>query len=229
MSPRLYLALTAIAAAFAAIALLLMPNPGTRNAAPVHVSEAAHTVHAGGTAVSSTIDSDQATPADAAFLTDLFDGATDYTPEQADALTYTAHRICDLLAHPEEVPPGAERPTREAVLASLTAPGPHSYTADEAVKIVDTAEAAYCPEMLTEAYPGVSGPVPAPSPAATATAPAAAPVTAAPSPAAQPGPVAMPTPEAPIAEQLPEEAIGGARCDSDGVVTAVDADGAPVC
>lgn len=144
MSVRPALALLALAAAFAALASALLPNPGS--AAPAPVVTAAHTVHAGGTAVSSTVD-------DGAFLADLFDGATDYTPEQATALTYTAHRICDLLSHPELIPPGAEQPTRAAFLDSLTVPGPHALTLDEAGKLIDTAEATYCPQVLAATYP----------------------------------------------------------------------------
>lgn len=103
---------------------------------------AAHTTtpttapHAGGTAVSSTLDSTSS--ADAAFLADLFDGATtDLTAQQAADLTATAHRICDL-GQP-----------RADWLAALTAPGPHALTAGEAGKLLDTAEAAYCPQALT--------------------------------------------------------------------------------
>lgn len=131
MSPRLLLALTAVALGFAAIAALLMPNPGTLTSSPAHLSEAAHEAHSGGTGISSTLDAS----ADAAYLADLFEGAaTDLPQQQLDDLIAVGHRICDL---PQ---PRAEW------LASLTAGG---YTPDEAGKIIDTATAAYCPGRFT--------------------------------------------------------------------------------
>jgi hypothetical protein len=134
MTPRLLLALTTIALGFATIAVLLMPNPGTRTATPAALSQAAHEAHAGGTAVSTTLDA----TADAAFLADLFEGqATDMPAQQITDLITTAHRICDL---PQ---------TRPDWIASLTAPGPHPLTADEAGKVYDVAIAAYCPQHPT--------------------------------------------------------------------------------
>lgn len=144
ISSRTAVGLTAaLVLGIAALIVLLIPAPGSARHAYSAPAVPAHAVHAGGTAVSSTLD---ASTDDAAFLADLFDGAaTDLTPGQADALTYTAHRICDLLSNPAAVPPGAERPTRAAVLASLTV-GPHALTPGEASKLVDTAHAAYCPQ-----------------------------------------------------------------------------------
>lgn len=127
-------ALALLAACIGLIASLLMPNPGTaaHHRPTATVTHAAR--HSGGTAVSSTLDGLDA--ADAAFLADLFDGATDYTPAQATDLIGLAHRICDL-AQP-----------RTDWLAALTAPGPGQLTTDEAGKLLDTAEAAYCPALV---------------------------------------------------------------------------------
>jgi hypothetical protein len=119
--------LTAVLAALAVFAHADRPAPAAAHAPAVHVA------HAGGTAVSSTLDS--SADADEAFLADLFDGAaTDLTPQQAANLTAVAHRICDL-----------DQP-RTDWMASLTS-GPHALTEGEAGKLYDTAEAAYCPEL----------------------------------------------------------------------------------
>jgi hypothetical protein len=134
MSPRLAIAFAAVALGFATIAALLMPNPHTHTTTATQVSEAAQQAHSGGTAVSSTLDA----TADAAFLADLFEGqATDVPQQQLDDLTAIGHRICDL---PQ---------TRPDWIASLTAPGPHTLTTDEAGKVYDVAIAAYCPQRFT--------------------------------------------------------------------------------
>jgi hypothetical protein len=128
------LALTAAALLLALLATLLLPNPGTRTQAPAPApaSLAAHTAPAGGTGMSAELD------ARAAFLADLTDGAaTDLTPATADALVSDAHRICDL------------HQPRADWLAALTAPGPHALTEGEATKLIDTAEAAFCPGELS--------------------------------------------------------------------------------
>jgi hypothetical protein len=211
VSVRLVLAFAAVALGFAALASLLMPNPAA-HAAPLAV--VAPAAHAGGTAVSSTLDE---TDADAAFLADLFDGqATEVSAQQLDDLVAIGHRICDL-GQP-----------RAEWLASLTAPGPHAYTADEAGKILDTAHAAYCPESAQT----VTVSTPAPASAAPARPSAAPQVTTASAPAAVPSTAAAPstTVDEPVQEQLPEEQIGGARCgDTDEVIVALDADGTPIC
>jgi hypothetical protein len=123
------------AAALGLMALLLMPNPGTRTQAPAPApaSLAARTAPAsGGTGVSAELD------ARTAFLADLMDGAaTDLDPATADDLVAVAHRICDL------------HQPRADWLAALTAPGPHALTDGEATKLIDTAEAAFCPEELS--------------------------------------------------------------------------------
>jgi hypothetical protein len=238
-APRLTLtaAVTAVVAGFAALALLLMPAPGS-NAPVAHAATVAPEVHVGGTAVSSTIDGEQLAPADAAFLADLFEGATDLDEQQTAVLVETAHRVCDLLAHPENVPPGAERPTRQAMLDTFTLPTPSATTGwslDEATKFLDTAEAAYCPQVLAETYPDTSAPTTAASPAAprtTAPSTAAAPSTT-PAPVVEPAPTATAAPsttDEPVHEQLPEEQIGGARCgDTTEVIVALDTDGTPIC
>jgi hypothetical protein len=90
--------------------------------------------------------SEAADEADAAFLADLFGPGVDYTPEQGEALTQVGRRIADLLTNPASVPPGADIPTREAVVASLTLPQPSlttGFSPDEAGKIIDCALAAY--------------------------------------------------------------------------------------
>lgn len=90
-------------------------------------------------------------PADEAFLADLFGPATDYTPEQAEALTQMGRRIAALLSDPSSVPPGAEVPTRDGIMATLTLPEPSlttGYSADEAGKIIDCALAAYAPPAV---------------------------------------------------------------------------------
>lgn len=216
MSPRLFLALTAVALGFAAIAVLLIPNPGTRPVTPAGVSEAAHEAHAGGTGVSSTIDA----TADAAFLADLFEGAaTDLPAQQLADLVAIGHRVCDL-GQP-----------RSEWLASLTAPGPHAYTADEAGKILDTATAAYCPQAAP-----VAAAVPSPTIAAPSTV-AAAPNTpvAAPSTVEQPETVSTPAAAPSVAsdtqqEQLPEERIGREiDCPNGTVGHIVDTEGGVDC
>jgi hypothetical protein len=132
--PRLKAAtMTVLGVVLTALAVLThadQPAPAAAAHAP-----AVHVAHAGGTAVSSTLDGGEEPTADADFLVDLFDGATDYTAAQAADLIAIAHRVCDL-AQP-----------RADWLASLTAPGPHALTEGEATKLVDTAEAAYCPEL----------------------------------------------------------------------------------
>jgi hypothetical protein len=57
--------------------------------------------------------------------------------QQITDLITTAHRICDL------------HQTRPDWIASLTAPGPHALTSDEAGKVYDVATAAYCPQHPT--------------------------------------------------------------------------------
>jgi hypothetical protein len=125
------------AAALGLMALLLMPNPGIAAHAtptPASASLAAQAAPAtsGGTGVSAELD------ARAAFLADLTDGAaTDLDPATADDLVADAHRICDL------------HQPRADWLAALTAPGPHALTEGEATKLIDTAEAAFCPAELS--------------------------------------------------------------------------------
>jgi hypothetical protein len=86
MSARLVLAASAVVAASAALALLLIPAPGS-NAPHAPLTPAAHVTHAGGTAVSSTI-------ADRTFLTALAPDA-DLDPATADRLTQTASLVCE--------------------------------------------------------------------------------------------------------------------------------------
>lgn len=231
MSARLALAFAAVVAGFAALVVLLVPAPGSSAPAahaatvvtPAPVAEA----HAGGTAVSSTLDAGQLAPADAAFLADLFEGSTDYTPEEALFLTEIGHRYCTFVVEGQIVP-GAEVQTRDGYLASLTAAGdPHALTLDEATKLLDVSEAAYCPQPAAQV-------VSAPVTRATAPSPAAPRTTASPEPVVeQPAPTATAAPstaDEQVQEQLPEEAIGGARCgDTTQVVVALDADGLPVC
>jgi hypothetical protein len=123
--------LLTLATALGVMVLLLMPNPATHTGdatpqpAPAHLVTAAH---GNGTGVSAELD------ADAAFLADLMDGAaTDLDPGTADGLVATAHRICDSAA------------SRADWLATLTTPGPHALTAGETSKLVDSAQAAFCP------------------------------------------------------------------------------------
>jgi hypothetical protein len=86
MSARLVLAASAVVAAFAALALLLIPAPGSNAPRPA-ITPAAHVAHAGGTAVSSTI-------ADRTFLTALAPDA-DLDPATADRLAQTASLVCE--------------------------------------------------------------------------------------------------------------------------------------
>lgn len=85
--------------------------------------------------------------ADAAFLADLLGPDTDVSSEQAFALTEQARRIAYLLSNPTDLPPGAEVPTRESILETLTTPGslPNggALTLGEATKLVDCALGAY--------------------------------------------------------------------------------------
>lgn len=85
--------------------------------------------------------------ADSAYLADLLGPDVDVSAELAAELTWQARRIAELLTDPEAVPAGADTPTRETILASLTAPGATfdggAYTPDEAGKIIDCALAAY--------------------------------------------------------------------------------------
>jgi Protein of unknown function (DUF732) len=196
------LALLAVALGVGILAVLLMPNPGANRstARPVVVEPAAHTVHAGGTAVSSTLDGPTTAPADEAFLADLFDGqATDLPAQQIADLTAIGHRICDL-GQP-----------RAEWLAALTASGPHALTDGEATKLFDVSIAAFCPERIP--------PVAVEQPTA---APAPAPIVEQPAPTATPAPVVEPAPADPscapgeewqdefgcVAVQLPEETVG---------------------
>lgn len=84
---------------------------------------------------------------DAAYLADLLGPDTDVPAEQAFAMTEQGRRIAALLSHPENVPAGAETPTREAIVETLTTPGAlpggGSYTPEEAGKIIDCALGAY--------------------------------------------------------------------------------------
>lgn len=117
-----------LAAAFYGLAALLMPTPGSAIQS-AHTAPAAHAEVHGGTAVSSTLDANRA------FFADLFDGAaTDLSDEAAARLVATAHRICDL-GQP-----------RSEWMRSLVADGPHALTLDEAEKLYDVAQAAYCPQ-----------------------------------------------------------------------------------
>jgi hypothetical protein len=135
ITARLAAALLVIAAGFAVLTALLMPNPGTHTTDRTPQPAPAHLVAASaplgdGTGVSAELD------ADAAFLADLTDGAaTDLDPATADGLIATAHRICDSSA------------SRADWLATLTVPGPHALTDGEASKLVDTAQAAFCPTL----------------------------------------------------------------------------------
>lgn len=137
------LVLCAIAAAM--IALLV----GTANGSierPVAVQPAAPAPAAAPVADEET---EQAYTADEAFLADLFGPDTDYTPEQALRFTEVGKRYCSQVGHPESRPEGAEVATRDGYLAGMTMPGdPHALTLDEATKVLDTATAAYCPELF---------------------------------------------------------------------------------
>lgn len=83
---------------------------------------------------------------DEAFIADLLGPDTDLDPEQARQLVELAHRYCDKVVTGVGHVEGAEVQTREGWLASLTMPGdPHAMTLDEATKLLDVAEAAYCP------------------------------------------------------------------------------------
>lgn len=85
--------------------------------------------------------------ADAGFLADLLGPDTDVTAEQAFALTEQARRIAYLLSNPTDLPPGAEVPTRESIVETLTTPGAlpggGALTPGEAGKLIDCALGAY--------------------------------------------------------------------------------------
>jgi hypothetical protein len=84
--------------------------------------------------------------ADEAFLADLLGLDTDLDPARAQQLIAVAHRYCDKVVTGVGAVPGAEVQTRDGYLASLTMAGdPHALTLDEATKLLDVAEAAYCP------------------------------------------------------------------------------------
>ena len=120
-----------IAAALAAVGLST-----ARPAAASHAAQAAPSQAAQPTQPADGFDA-----RDADFLADLFDGqATDMTPQETTDLLSVAHRICDL-GQP-----------RADWLDSLTI-GPHAMTPDEAGKLIDTAEAAFCPAMLSQQLP----------------------------------------------------------------------------
>lgn len=86
--------------------------------------------------------------ADEAFLADLLGPDTDMSPEQRVLLVEQARRYCTFVVEGQTAP-GAEQQTREGWLAGLTMPGdPHALTMDEAGKLLDTAEAAYCPARV---------------------------------------------------------------------------------
>jgi len=187
----------------------------------------------------------------AAFLADLLGPDVGYSDAEAADLVHLAERVCDLLGDPTGVPAGAEIPTRDGITSGLIASG---WTAGEAGKLVDTAVATYCAGVVVPAAPVLAGPAaaepvqqPAPAPTRPSAAPAPARTVAPPAPAPAPV-VEQPTPAVDtraylppgawsdagpvgdVAEQLPEESIGGARCgDSADVVTSVTVDGAPVC
>ena len=83
--------------------------------------------------------------ADEAFLADLFGPGVDVSPEQALYLTEIGKRYCTFVVEGQIVP-GAQVQTRGDYLASLTSPtDPHALTLDEATKLLDVAEGAYCP------------------------------------------------------------------------------------
>lgn len=132
----------AVAGALAALGALLLPASAgavqpTQRPVVAAAEPAAHTV-----AVHSTSPADDA---DAAFLADLFGEGTDYTPEQATALTELGRRIAAQLSNPA-ASPGAEVPTRESYMATLTLPQPSlttGFSSSEAGKIIDCALAAY--------------------------------------------------------------------------------------
>jgi hypothetical protein len=91
-------------------------------------------------------DPNAAYTADDVFLADLLGPDTDVTPAQRLQLVELAHRYCDKVVTGVGAVPGAEVQTREGWLAGLTVPGdPHAFTMGEAGKLLDTAEAAYCP------------------------------------------------------------------------------------
>jgi hypothetical protein len=125
MSPRLLLALTTIALGFAAIAALLMPNPGTRTSTPAAVSEAAHEAHAGGTAVSTTLDDTR--------LAAALAPATEIPADRAAELSLAADRICEGLT--AEVP---------VTTIEQTLVAQESLTADEAHRLVEVAATVRC-------------------------------------------------------------------------------------
>lgn len=87
--------------------------------------------------------------ADEAFIADLFEGATDVTPEQVATLTELAKRYCTFVVEGQIVP-GAEVQTREGYIETLTMPiaSPTTgWSLDEANKFLDVAEGAYCPPV----------------------------------------------------------------------------------
>jgi hypothetical protein len=212
------LVLAAIAAAV--IALVVLPSttstPARAAQAPAAAAVVAEPVTPAQPAQALSDD-------DAAFLADLLGHGADATPAEALHLTELGRRYCALVVRGDTVP-GAERQTRDGWLAGLTLPGPHALTASEAVKLLDTATAAYCPEGIAQAYPSAPvAPVPAPAAEQQQEAPAAPVVEA---------PAAVVVEEAPVpvvAEQLPEETTGRLIDCEDGTVAAVAADGSLSC
>jgi hypothetical protein len=83
---------------------------------------------------------------DEAFLADLLGPDTDATPGEVLMLTEQGRRYCALVVEGLTVP-GAEAQTRDGWLTGLTMAGdPHALTLDEAGKLLDVAEAVYCPQ-----------------------------------------------------------------------------------
>ena len=129
-----------VVAAFAALAAILTSGTEAHavQAAPVVAVEAPAPVEPAELP-------DGAHTADEAFLADLFGPDVDVSPEAALYLTETGRRYCTFVVEGQTVP-GAEVQTREGYVESLTMPGdPHALTMDEATKLLDVAEGAYCP------------------------------------------------------------------------------------
>jgi hypothetical protein len=206
-TPRLIAAAAAVVAGFAALALLLMPAPGSNrvvaHAAPTVA--AARTAHPGGTAVSSTLDDRDGLLAAVAPSTDL-------PQHTADAIEQTADRICE--AFTDDVPVTTIEQTVAAQLG---------VTLPEAHDLVETTAVVRCyPEPVsTTTHPA----------AAPAHRTAAPHVTTAPAPAATRSTPAAPTatPDT-VQQQLPQEVVGRAiDCPTGTVGHVVDADGHTDC
>lgn len=135
---RTLAAFALVVAAFAALASILTSGSP---------AQAAHAVQAPAPVVQVAEVPGGAHTADEAFLADLLGPDTDTTPEHALLLTDLAERYCEFVVEGNTLP-GAEVQTREGWIEGLTMPGPHAFTVSEAGKLLDTAEAAYCPSRV---------------------------------------------------------------------------------